>query len=155
MHAGPSATRTGRDASSEDLVVMYLLDSNVLIEHMAGRFDLEGVLRNVGLENCFVPTVVIYELLHGSLRSRLPNELERTKIVVSGFRWIGFEADAAESAAKIRFELERIGLKIGPHDVMIAAIALSQKFTLVTHNVRELSRVQGLKIEDWQAAAGP
>jgi tRNA(fMet)-specific endonuclease VapC len=33
---------------------------------------------------------------------------------------------------------------------MIAAIALANQMTLVTHNVAEFTRVPGLKLEDWQ-----
>ena len=39
---------------------------------------------------------------------------------------------------------------IGPNDLMIAAIALANDLTLVTHNVGEFGRVESLKIEDWE-----
>ena len=38
---------------------------------------------------------------------------------------------------------------MGPNDLMIAAIALAHDLVLVTHNTREFSRVEGLRIEDW------
>ena len=50
----------------------------------------------------------------------------------------------------IRAELTELGTMIGPNHLMIAAIALAHKLTLVTHNTREFSRVAGLKLEDWQ-----
>ena len=43
------------------------------------------------------------------------------------------------------------GALIGPYDLQIAAIALVHDLTLITHNIGEFSRVQDLKIEDWQA----
>lgn len=39
---------------------------------------------------------------------------------------------------------------IGPYDLLIAAIALANNLTLVTHNTNEFSRVPGLVIEDWE-----
>ena len=36
-------------------------------------------------------------------------------------------------------------------DLLIAAIALANDLTLVTHNTREFSRVAGLRLEDWEA----
>jgi tRNA(fMet)-specific endonuclease VapC len=36
------------------------------------------------------------------------------------------------------------------HDLQIAAIALANELTLVTHNTREFSRIQGIKLEDWE-----
>ena len=55
----------------------------------------------------------------------------------------------AELAAQIRVDLEKIGLPIGAHDVLIAASALSVNGQLVTRNVREFERVQGLQVVNW------
>ena len=41
------------------------------------------------------------------------------------------------------------GLSIGPMDTLIAAQALSIEGTLVTHNIKEFSRVPKLKLENW------
>jgi tRNA(fMet)-specific endonuclease VapC len=41
-------------------------------------------------------------------------------------------------------------MQIGPNDLMIASIALSHGYILVTHNTAEFARVPGLKLEDWQ-----
>ena len=48
-------------------------------------------------------------------------------------------------------ELGQQGLLIGPHDLLIASIALARNLVLVTHNTREFRGVAGLIIEDWQA----
>ena len=53
---------------------------------------------------------------------------------------------------RIRADLERRGTPIGAHDLLIAAHALSLGLILVTNNVREFSRIQGLKIENWAKA---
>lgn len=45
--------------------------------------------------------------------------------------------------------LEAIGLKIGPYDVLIAGQAVTHSLKLVTGNIREFSRVLRLDIEDW------
>ena len=50
----------------------------------------------------------------------------------------------------IRSELEQQGTPIGPYDLMIASIAKTHNLVLVTHNVREFSRVGGLQVEDWE-----
>jgi tRNA(fMet)-specific endonuclease VapC len=46
--------------------------------------------------------------------------------------------------------LARRGLPIGPYDLQIAAIALANDCTLVTHNIAEFSRVEKLRLEDWE-----
>ena len=63
-----------------------------------------------------------------------------------------FDDSAAEIYERIRAELEAVGMLIGPYDMMIAAIALANDLTLVTHNTREFGRVAGLKIEDWEVS---
>lgn len=61
-----------------------------------------------------------------------------------------FDLRAAEIFGKIRTKLEAIGMRIGPYDLQIAAIALANDAILVTGNVREFSRVEGLRIENWE-----
>jgi tRNA(fMet)-specific endonuclease VapC len=128
----------------------HLLDSNILIEHLAGRFDLTARIRTLGVGACALPTISVYEVLHGALRSGRQGEFERTRELLSSFPSVGFDGAAAETAAVLRYRLESKGNVIGPHDLMIAAIAVSSQLTLVTHNLREFSRISELNLEDWQ-----
>ena len=57
---------------------------------------------------------------------------------------------AATKAAEIRTNLAALGTPIGPYDLLIAAIAIVNNLTLVTHNTREFERVSELKFEDWE-----
>ena len=63
-----------------------------------------------------------------------------------------FDDQAALFYGQIRAQLATLGTPIGPLDLQIAAIALANNLTLVTHNTREFRRVEGLQIEDWEAA---
>jgi len=92
----------------------------------------------------------VYELEFGSLRSRNPatrkRELNRLLDVLPV---LPFDGNAAQCAARIRFELEKSGQSIGTLDTLIAGTVLSNGATLVTHNLKEFSRVSGLRVEDW------
>jgi tRNA(fMet)-specific endonuclease VapC len=55
----------------------------------------------------------------------------------------------ADTYARVRFDLERIGRPIGERDLLIASVALARDLTVVTHNLGEFTRVGGLKTEDW------
>lgn len=82
---------------------------------------------------------------------------ERDSRLVSNFLAyvdvLDFPAAAAEEYALIRGELKRQGKLIGPNDFLLAAHALHLGLTLVTNDTRELSRVPGLKIENWAEAS--
>ena len=62
-----------------------------------------------------------------------------------------FDDQASMIHGRIRAQLASAGTPIGPYDLQIAAIALGNNLTLVTHNIREFRRVEGLGCEDWEA----
>ncbi len=64
-----------------------------------------------------------------------------------------FDDTAARAYGRLRAELERAGTIIGPNDLMIASIALSQDLVVVSNNTREFERVPGLAVEDWETSA--
>jgi len=62
---------------------------------------------------------------------------------------LDFTAKEAKVAAAIRAQLEKAGTPIDPFDILIGATALANQSTLVTHNIKEFSRIDKLSIEDW------
>ena len=69
--------------------------------------------------------------------------------LLSRVNLVPFDRDSAVAAATIRAQLEQQGTPIGPIDVLIAGTVASLQATLVSHNVKEFSRVSGLAIADW------
>ena len=67
------------------------------------------------------------------------------------YKSLPFDDRCAEAYGRIRARLAEVGSIIGPNDLLIASIAVVHGATLVTHNVREFSRVEGLAYEDWEA----
>jgi tRNA(fMet)-specific endonuclease VapC len=68
---------------------------------------------------------------------------------ISAFEIINWTESDAETAGKIRTDLEKNGHTIGPLDIQIAGQAVSNELILVTNNEKEFSRVNGLKVENW------
>jgi len=62
-----------------------------------------------------------------------------------------FDDRCAAVYGRIRARLAQAGSLIGPNDLVIAAIAVVHGATLVTNNIREFNRVEGLALEDWEA----
>ncbi len=80
----------------------------------------------------------------GSDRLRLQVEELLAEIDV-----LPLEPSADEYYAELRADLERKGRLIGGNDMFIAAHALATDSILVTNNIREFSRIKGLRIENW------
>ena len=129
---------------------MYALDTNTLIYFFKGMGRIAERLGEVPPEEVAVPTVVLFELSVGIAKSQNPDKriglltafIERALV-------LPFDGEAAYQAAQVRVALEKQGQPIGPMDVLIAGTALAHQATLVTHNIREFSRVSGLVVKDW------
>jgi tRNA(fMet)-specific endonuclease VapC len=134
---------------------MYLLDTNVLIVFMKGQHQpLLQKFTGVPREHKHICTIVAGELLYGAAKSQQPEtSLARARALLNYLPVLTFDLDSAYHFGDIRAHLSRAGTPIGPYDLQIAAIARAHNLTLVTHNVREFSRVPDLKLEDWQAEA--
>jgi tRNA(fMet)-specific endonuclease VapC len=132
--------------------LIYLLDSNVCIMHIKGRSpSIDRHLENLETDKIVVCSVVKAELFYGSTGSNNPQKaLNLQRSFLSQFGSLSFDDTCAEVYAKIRRDLANAGTPIGSNDLQIAAIALANNLILVTHNVREFSRVEGLQIEDWE-----
>ncbi|MFO7962583.1 MAG: type II toxin-antitoxin system VapC family toxin [Desulfobacterales bacterium] len=90
------------------------------------------------------------ELMNGAKKSRRAAEnIARLEEMAELMNIRPFDKNAAVAYGDIRSSLERKGMIIGSNDLLIAAHAASLDCTLVTNNVKEFSRVDGLKIENW------
>jgi len=132
--------------------VKYLLDTNVCIRFLNGRSPaIWQQMSQHQPEEIMLCSVVKAELLVGVAKNENPEaRLKKLKPFLDRFASLPFDDGAAASYAEIRTDLENRGLPIGPNDFQIAAIAVANQLVLVTHNVREFSRVNDLKIEDWE-----
>ncbi len=98
-------------------------------------------------------SIVREELLFGAYRTKnASRSIADVNQFLAGFASLPFNDATADISARIRANLEAAGERIDVNDVLIASIALANGLILVTHNVRHLSRVPGLSIEDWESA---
>ncbi|MBX9252540.1 type II toxin-antitoxin system VapC family toxin [Desmonostoc muscorum CCALA 125] len=129
---------------------MYVLDTNTLIYYFKGQGQVAHNLANISAEEISIPTIVVFELQVGIQKSTSPaKRTQQLQQLLNRVNLIPFDYDAALAAAKIRTQLDKQGTPIGSMDILIAGIAIALQATLVTHNVKEFSRVAGLAIADW------
>jgi tRNA(fMet)-specific endonuclease VapC len=133
----------------------YILDTNVCIVYLKGRnLNLKLRLDAVPIKDIAVCSVVKAELCYGAMKSANPERnFALQQAFLNQFVSLPFDDLAATTFGTVRAQLEIRGMPIGAYDLQIAAIALSNNLTLITHNTREFERVDGLQIEDWEVEA--
>lgn len=127
-----------------------MLDTNVVSASPRGRApDVVAKLRQTPRSRVCISIVTAMELRFGLAK----NPQARARPAVEAFLRVMpiryFPTGIARSYGKIRAQLERQGHPIGSLDMMIAAHAISARAELVTYNVREFSRVEGLDVVTW------
>ncbi len=134
---------------------MYLLDTNACIRMLNGTSaPLIAEVRRRAPTELRLSSITRAELIYGARRSaRVSQNLSLLSAFFAPFISLPFDDACAEHYGAVRAALTATGRPIGPNDLLIAATALAHDLTLVTHNVREFSRIAGLKIEDWERSA--
>src|SRR5262245_8844736 len=120
---------------------------------MKGTSAVVGRLVVVEPASIAVPQPVLAEIAFGI--ARLPRSHKRTRLQAR-FDLLCAELPRAEwtdvvsqAYGRIKAALERRGTRIEDFDAAIAAHALAQDATLVTADLNHMSRMPGLKVEDW------
>ena len=136
-------------------MLRYCLDTNICVRLIRNRPLVGGVLEermNAYANVLATSTVVMTELLHGAAMSaNPPRERDFAMSILARLSVLEFDAAAAEHAADIKADLQRKGRLIGGNDILIAGHARSRGLIVVTGNLREFERVDGLRCEDWPA----
>ena len=129
----------------------FLLDTNICIYIIKQKpskvFDKFQTLNPLDVG---VSSITVAELEYGAYKSQ---RQEQNRAALSQFliplEILPFDERATQTYGQIRAELERRGTVIGSMDMLIASQAISLGLTLATNNVRELSQIPGLTLENW------
>ncbi len=131
-------------------MISHLLDTDVCI------FALKKRNRNLQQKisaldgRLAISDVTLFELYFGAEKyDELPGRIAIVEDFVSRLEVMAFDSKAARHAGNIRAALQRKGQIIGAYDLMMAATARAQGLILATNNIREFSRVEGLRTERW------
>jgi tRNA(fMet)-specific endonuclease VapC len=134
--------------------VRFLLDTNVCIDFLNGRFPLVAErIREHDPDDLVLSSIVVAELRYGAQKSQRQKENhQKLDLLFNEVGIIEFDEGAAQVFGIIRTVLEVRGTPIGPFDMLIAAHARSRDLTLVSDNTKEFSRVDDIKLENWRVA---
>lgn len=128
----------------------YLLDTNIvsdLIRNPRGRVATQ--IAHVGEANVCTSVIVAAELRYGCAKSGSKRLSAAVESLLGELAVLALEGPADAEYGKLRAELERRGRPIGGNDLLIAAHALAIDATVVTANMDEFSRVDGLRVQNW------
>lgn len=132
-------------------MIRYMLDTDICI-YMIKEKDpiLKLKLYEKGIGCVALSTITLAELSYGVEKS---SQIEKNRLALglflTPFEILPFPADVALMYGNIRERLEQRGKIIGAYDLLIASHAMAKGLALVTNNVAEFSRIEGLLVENW------
>lgn len=128
----------------------YLLDTNILSDLVRNPQGLVAQkIATVGEDNICTSIIVASELHFGAHKLGSTRLTTQLRAILSAIEVLSLEEPADQRYGELRPDLEKRGATIGPNDMLIAAHALMLDCVVVTANVREFSRVHGLRVENW------
>ncbi|HET7116428.1 MAG TPA: type II toxin-antitoxin system VapC family toxin [Hanamia sp.] len=128
----------------------YLLDTNTCVFFLRGKLNLDEIIKEKGRQNCFISEITVVELRYGAENS--DNPLKSHKSVdafVSGLSIIPIFGSIKRYAQE-KVRLRKIGKPMHDEfDLLIGVTAVENELTLVTDNIKDFERLDGIKIENW------
>lgn len=130
----------------------YLLDTCTLSDYIKGDRSTMARLKAEKPSNIYISTITRFEIEYGlQLKPSLIKQVSsQLKDIYQKTKTIDFSPAEAKTTAKIRADLKNMGKPIGFYDLLIAGTATTHGLTVVTSNVDEFSRVEGLEVENWR-----
>jgi tRNA(fMet)-specific endonuclease VapC len=131
-------------------MLKFMLDTNIVI-YVIKRRPL-GILEifNAHASQMCISSITLAELLHSVEKSSIISQnMRKVEDFVSRLEVLPYDSSAASHYGDIRANLEKKGTPIGVNDVHIAGHARSEALILVSNNIREFERVEGLRLENW------
>ncbi|MBS3771955.1 MAG: type II toxin-antitoxin system VapC family toxin [Bacteroidales bacterium] len=127
----------------------YLLDTNICIYFLKGKFQLNKKIRQAGIQNCAISEITYAELIYGAENS---DSIEKNLQTIEKFTdqiVILPIFNAIHIFGKEKARLRSKGNMISDFDLLIGATAISNNMIMVTRNVNEFKRLKHIKIENW------
>ncbi len=130
---------------------MKCLDSDFLISVLRGDKNVERKMIEIDVEGkASTVSINAFEILYGAHHSaKKEKNLKEARRLLNSLDVLALDYKAAELASEIQSDLIEAGEGVGLKDLFIAAIAITNRRTLVTRNTKHFSKIEGLKLETW------
>ncbi|KAF2340463.1 type II toxin-antitoxin system VapC family toxin [Flavobacterium tistrianum] len=128
----------------------YLLDTSICVFFLRGKLNLDKIVREVGLENCYISEITVAELRFGAENSDNPIKSNKAvDVFLKGLTILPIFGSIKRYAVE-KVRLRRIGKPINDEfDLLIGVTAVENQLTLVTDNTNDFKLLDGIKMENW------
>ena len=128
----------------------YLLDTDICIFYLKGKYNMNDKVKKIGLEKCFISELTIAELLYGVEKSEnYERHLPDIDKIKEAFTILPI-FNSFEMYAKERYRLQKLGTLIPDFDLLIGVTSVVNSLKMVTNNKKHFARIEGIKIENWR-----
>lgn len=130
-------------------VEKYLLDTNICVFFLKGKFNLDVKFKQIGLQNCCISEITLAELKYGAECS--DRILENTEMIDRFARELTIVPifNSLNTYAREKARLRKSGKMLDDFDLLIGATAIANNLILVTENEKHLGRMSKVNIENW------
>jgi tRNA(fMet)-specific endonuclease VapC len=127
----------------------YLLDTNICIYYIKGKFGLKEKIRIVKKENLFISEITLAELKFGVQNSESPKKNQATlEDFLTGVQIIPI-FNSLDLYAEEKARLRKTGQTLDDFDLLIGVSSVANKMVLVTNNESHFERIKNIEIENW------
>lgn len=128
----------------------YLIDTNIIIYRLKNLGNVNSNFRLHQNDNILISVITYGELIYGAEKSNNRSKNLLTAYQIRNiFPILDITAEVMEVFGKVKSDVTRNGRPIDDMDLLIAATAISNDLTLVTHNLKHFGTIQNLTTEDW------
>jgi len=128
----------------------FLLDTSICVFFLRGKINLDKIIKEVGLENCYISEITVAELRFGAENSENPNKSHKAvDSFLQGLTVIPIFGSIRKYAQE-KVRLRKLGKPLNDEfDLLIGVTSIVNQLTLVTDNLKDFERLEGILLENW------
>lgn len=126
----------------------FCLDTDFLVDFLRNKKYAVDFIEDNEYHAVLATTLVtLFELYRGAFKSREPlSNINAADRLLDRFAVLNLSNDSVKLAAKLKAKMEKEGNSIDIRDLFIGTIAVVNNLVMKTNNIKDFSRIDGLKI---------
>lgn len=130
----------------------YLLDTNICIFLLRGKYNVDKKMDEVGLENCYISEITVAELKYGAElgnRQGLVRRMQSLDEFIASVHVLPI-SETLDLFAKEKARLRLAGTPADDNfDLLIGCTAIVYDLVMVTENLQDFKNFSGIRLENW------